>query len=386
MTEATVHEEQGNLDAAMEETIRGVLRAQEERGESVETVDPPPAPETEPPAEPAVSTPRDETGKFIKAKPEAKEPAAPAETPIPPSKEAIEPAAAAPETPEGIDLNRPPSSWKPAAKAQWAALPEAIRAEVYRREGDFHNGNKGIRENADFGQSIKGIVEPYRMLINAEGGTPEKAIADTLRTAALFRVGTPQQKLQALVAIDRQFNCGLQQYIAQHAGQVGVTTPQQQEHQPVYQDPRVDQLMANIQRQEQERSAQDERTRTAAADKFVASKTEKGEPLYPYVDNVIDDMSERIAILRRNNPSTSHEEILKQAYEAAVWANPETRAVLISQQQAKAQQPVDSQRKVETAKRASSVNVAKRGALPAQEPAKSLDDDIRETGRKLGMF
>ncbi len=384
-----------DLNSEIDETIRNTLKEITARNEAPEPEQTEVIAET--PAKP--DKPRDETGKFTKAQKESKEPAAEPERAASPTQtEQTAPAtpAAEPQEPapvlttgQPIDLNRAPSSWKPAAKAAWADLPEPVRAEIYRRESDFLNGNKGLRENADFGQSVKQVVEPYRMLIEAEGGTPEKAIAATLRTAALFRVGTPQQKLEALFAIDKQYNAGLNAYVQQefnrlYAQQTG--QPGQPAQQQPYQDPRVDQLIASMQKQEQERAAYEKQQSNNAVERFMAAKDEKGQPLHPFVDNVLDDMSERVANIRRQNPAMNHEAALEQAYEAAVWANPETRAVLIGQQQAQANQPVETLRKVEQAKRASAVNVPKRGALPATEPPKTLDDTIRETGKALGMF
>jgi hypothetical protein len=180
------------LDEALNEDIKSTLASINERNAEPDTPDD--TPETK------ADRARDELGKFAKT-----ESAAPAETPDnqPPSG-AVEQVAV--DTPEvtgqapAVDLNRAPSSWKPAAKAAWASLPEPIRAEIHRREFDFHNSTfKGpLKENADFGQSIRTTLEPYRALIEAEGGTPERAIADTMRTAALFRTGTQQQKLEAI--------------------------------------------------------------------------------------------------------------------------------------------------------------------------------------------
>lgn len=389
--------EDADLSNAMDETIRSTLKEIQSRAPEevpAETVETAPATEA-----PKVEKPRDETGKFVKT--EKVEPAAPAKQPDKAQiAGATEPAAAEPQEPapvlttgQPIDLNRAPSSWKPAAKAVWAGLPEPVRAEIYRRESDFLNGNKGLRENADFGQSVKNVVEPYRMLIEAEGGTPERAIADTLRTAALFRVGTPQQKLAAIFDIDKQFNAGLNQYVQQEFNRLYAQQTGQQPAAQPYQDPRVDQMQQALQamenerkKQDQERSSREQQASNAAVQRFMSAKDEKGQPLYAFVDNVLDDMSARVQMLRRTNPAVSHEDALKQAYEAAVWANPETRAVLISQQQAQASQPAETLRKVEQAKRASAVNVPKRGALPATEPPKSLDETIRETGKALGMF
>ena len=388
------------LSESIDEDIRKTLHEINERNASAADDAPAePAAESEPEAEaaaPAADKPRAADGKFVKPPKESAAPAK-ADTPTTPAaapateQAAAEPADAPLVTTKGkpIDISRAPSSWKPAAKAVWASLAEPVRAEIHRREMEYHHGYGDIKVNADFGQSVRTVVEPYRMLIEAEGATPERAIADTMRTAALFRVGTQAQKTQALLQLDHQFNGGLKEYIAgqiaQHAGQIGVTTPQAQQAQQ-FADPRVDELLRGMQAQERERTAQAERASNSAVENFMSAKDAKGEPLYPFVDNVLEDMSQRVASLRRQNPALEHAEALKQAYDAAVWANPETRAVLMGQQQAQAAQPADTQRKVEAAKRASAVNVPKRGALPATGPAQSLDDTIRDTGRALGLF
>lgn len=339
---------------------------------------------------PVADRARDESGKFAKPATEKLAEAAP--------NEPEQPEALVTTTGHPIDITRAPSSWKPAAKAAWGALPEPVRAEIYRREGNFLNDNSGMRENADFGQSIRSKFEPYRMLMEAEGATPEAAIDQYLRTSATFRVGTPQQKLAALKAIDTQFNCGLnddfrravQTEVARITGNPNAgnpnAAPQQPAPQQVFQDPRVDQLLASIQKREREQAQTEETASNSSIEKFISAKDAKGEPLYPFVDNVLEDLVSRVAQIRTANPNLSRDDILKQGYEAAVWANPETRAVLIAQQQAQTTQSAETLRKVDQAKRASAVNVPKRGALPATGAPLSLDDSIRETGRALGMF
>lgn len=403
------------LDEQMTASIGETLREIQSREAPIDKVDDQTIAASEEAGKVSEQRARDAEGKFAKVPKEkqtesAKSVApAKADTSEPKAAAASEQAAAAPleavTAPQGIDLNRAPSSWKPAAKAVWNDLPEPVKAEIYRREGDFHSGLKDIKQNADFGQAVQRVVDPYRMLIQAEGGTVEKTISDTLQTAALFRVGTTQQKLHALLDIDKRFGAGLQQFIEQEIikisqGQQQVQQPGQQPNQqaqPSYQDPRVDQLMQSMeadkrqrQQQEKQRAAQETQVANIAVEKFLAAKTDKGEPLYPFVDNVLDDMSVRASAIRGSNPALSHEEALKQAYDSAVWANPETRAVLISQQQAQASQPVETLRKVEQAKRASAVNVPKRGSIPATQSVAVLklgtpesDESIRETYRQL---
>lgn len=399
-----------SLDQAMEETIRESLKeinAREPEADPDAAAEEPAAPDAKTDAERA----RDEAGKFKKAD---KESAAPAKADTPekplaapaPEQAAAEPAADKPlVTTKGqpIDLARPPSSWKPAAKAAWGTLPEPLRAEIHRREAEYHHGYGDIKENADFGRTIKSVVEPYRALIMAEGGTAEKAIADTMRTAALFRTGNQQAKLQAIFQLDQQFGAGLREHFAREvqaevAKRTGSAAPaegaQPAAQQPQqFVDPRVDTILASLQEQENQRAAL-ERERQAqgaaasnkAVEDFIGAKDASGAPLYPFVDNVLSDMSERVALIRRANPGMENAEALKQAYEQAVWANPETRDVLLAAKQAQAAQPAESQQRVAAAKRASASNVPKRGALPATGPALNLDETIRETGRALGMF
>jgi hypothetical protein len=188
-------------------------------------------------------------GKFV-AQP--KDSAAPAEKPDKTAQAgAVVQAAAEPEAPIvtttglPIDVNRPPSSWKPAAKAAWMSLAPEIRTEIHRRESDFLHGGKAQQVDADFGRTIKQTVEPYRMLIDAEGGTPEKAIGALLRTAAIFRTAQPQEKLQALFSIAQQYNVPLAEYMqAEFAKAKDPNAPATPAQPQTFQDPRVDQLLA----------------------------------------------------------------------------------------------------------------------------------------------
>ncbi len=246
------------------------------------------------------------------------------------------------------------------------------------------SNNSSIKENADFGQSMRNTVQPYMALIQAEGGTPERAIASMLQTAAIFRTGSQQQKQQAIMQIAQQYGVTLPQpQAAPQLDAQGQPIPQQAQQPQHFLDPRVDGLLASLQEQERERQKQAESQSNDATERFLSAKGADGQPAFPFVDNVLQDMIERTGAIRRNSPALSHDDVLKQAYEQAVWANPETRAVLISQQQAAAQRPEDTLRKVAEAKRANANNLPKRGALPATAPKGSMDDTIRETYREL---
>jgi hypothetical protein len=90
---------------------------------------------------------------------------------------------------------------------------------------------------------------------------------------------------------------------------------------------------------------------------FLNSTNEQGEPLYPHYDRVAQDMETEVRLLVAQNPGQPPREILKAAYDRAIWKNNETRAELLAQQQK--QQEV--QERAQAAKR---VSEAKRAASP----------------------
>ena len=72
----------------------------------------------------------------------------------------------------------------------------------------------------------------------------------------------------------------------------------------------------------------------------------------------------------------------------AVWANPATRAVLEQQKQAEleATRRAENQRRIEEAKKAASVNVARRGVAPPRPGPMPMDQFIGEQARTLGLL
>lgn len=334
---------------------------------------------------------RDEQGRFApKAEaPQAEKPEAPT------GKESLPVAQGDEEQPDeqasARDLARPPSSWKPAAKAAWEALPADIRAEVHRREQNFLEGQARLLPDAELGRNMRQTIEPYRMLIEAEGGTPERAVASLLQTAALFRVGTPQQKQAALYQIAQQYGVPLPS--AQEAEQPQGAAPGE------FRDPRLDALLqqAEMQRMEAARQQQmREQYEINRLDQVVAQWSEavdsNGKELRPYYSNVEGDIAALIPQIRAANPGAKAEDVLQQAYDRACWAHPEIRPLLLRQQQdqMEASRRAENQLRVQKAKQAASMNLPRRASVPAASNDRRgidrMEDVIAETARELGLI
>lgn len=337
--------------------------------------------------------PRDKDGKFVRPAKESK-PAdgKPADNQAARKTEAApvqtQPDAAA----QGAqrDVNRAPSTWKPAARAMWDKLSPEIRAEIHRREGDFQAGQAQLLPDATFGKTVREVVEPYRMLIESAGGTPERAISDMLRQAAVLRTGTEQQKYGTIASIAQFYGIDLRRFAPRptHDAQGNPIPPPQREQPREFHDPRVDGLLQQLQGFNRQREQADEAARSATVDSWMNAQDAQGNPLRAYVGDVIQEMPALMQEIQRANPAMNHAQVLDAAYERATWANPGVRAVLLQQQQTTTdnQRRTDNQQRVRDARRGSSVNVARRASTPSAGHPGTIDETIRNTARELGLF
>lgn len=380
------------IDDTIAETYKEILAREQASDTPTETLDvdkPDVAAETK---EQKAERARDEAGRFAKQEKAEKAEKVPQEQAGKASPKvdspATAPAAAEPVLrADGLaaDLNRPPAGWKPGAKAKWGALDPEVRAEIHRREVDAYKKFSESAPEAELGRNIKALGDRYHQVITMDGGGDvSRAVGAFFQTASLLRFGTPQQKRQAIDYLEQNYAVPPREMAAPQVDPATGQPVQQRQQQP-FQDPRVDTLMANWNAQEQQRRTQSDAAANDATTRFLSATNEKGESLYPFVDNVLDDMTGRVQAIRARNPGVSHDEALKQAYDAASWANPEVRKILQEQEVARleAQRREVNLRKVDSARQAAAGNVSKRGTVPAQAPVGTMDDTILQTYRDI---
>jgi len=330
---------------------------------------------------------RDERGRFTpKAKDEKGEPAKAGPSPGIPETVPV-----APETPvagpPGVaaerDVNRAPSTWRPAARAEYDKLPPAIKAEIHRREQDFHDGHHQLAPDAQLGKSMREVVAPYKALIDAEaGGRPEVAFAELMKTAAILRMGTPQQKRDVVLGVARQYGVDLGLQPTQPGQQPGQQPTQPQ----TFQDPRVDQILQHLNTQQQQTAQREREALESSVTTWMSEVDEKGQPKHPYIGDIGAEMSALVPQIRAANPSLAHSEVLQRAYDTATWGNPEIRALLQQAQGNGQVREADNQNRVREAKRAASVNVPRRASTPSPGKPGTIDETIAATARELGLI
>ena len=322
-----------NSDVSIDDTMNDVLTSIREEEEEVENE--------------VVETVEPET-------PEIEEPIV--ETEVEAEVEVIEPEIE-PEIPE--HTKNPPSTWRPAAKNKWAELDPVIRDEIKKREQDAINGSNMLKDRAEKFDSIENVMKPYEQIIRAEGGTPETVVEAMLNSAYILRQGSMQQKVQMTMQMAQQY--GFINELGALLTQ-GVAPAQQQQPGLSPQDVErmVEQRLAS-QAQERETSSLVEQV-----EQFSSAVNEDGSLKHPYFENVRGMMA---SIVEANDIS------LADAYERAIWADPETRGVM------QQHQGVQNQAKehVENAKKAAANNLSKTPSHASEqpEPTGSVDDTLR---------
>ena len=92
------------------------------------------------------------------------------------------------------NIEKAPTSWKGAAQAKWNALDPEIKAEVHRREQDFHKGIEGYRQMATIGQTLDAEIRPYEAMIRGAGTNAQTVVRDFFVTAYRLQTGSPADK------------------------------------------------------------------------------------------------------------------------------------------------------------------------------------------------
>jgi hypothetical protein len=287
--------------------------------------------------------PRDQSGRFAKTEPHEQQAAADA-------------AAAATQQQSGQQTEDipPPAGWKAEAKAQWANLPAEVRKYINEREAEVHRGFTRNDEERNLGKSMREALQPYEATFKQLGVAPQQVVSHVLGFEAVLRTGTPEQKLNAMHLLARDYGIPLQAVM---------------QHRPNLPDPALANVQAELlqlRQAEQQRQQQHEQQQLAQAQQEVDSFREKN----PHFESVRADMHDLIA---KGLAGT-----LQEAYDIAVFRKPELRSAVIAGGTRQVTKANEQQQRAASARRAgASVSGSPAGSRTAMsEPAGSLRDEL----------
>lgn len=247
-----------------------------------------------------------------------------------------------------------PNSWSAPVKEKFSILPPEVQAEIARREEEVEKGFTRLDEERNFGKALKEVITPYMPIITAEGGTPAAAVRDLLNTAYQLRTGTPQQKAALVQQIAQQYGVDL-----------GTLRPGEQ----TYVDPHVMTLQQKIDALERER----------ATEKQLQVQQEQSKVLNEIQAFAADPKNVHFEQVRAHMASLLNSgaaKDLQEAYEQAIWANPEVRSKLMSQQQVETE--VKRKQELEAKKKAASSVTGSPGVIVPNSgnPNRNLREEI----------
>lgn len=324
---------------SMDDTIRATLAEINARYELE-------ADEPEETAEERAERVRDEKGRFAAKQQEETQP----ETP--PEVEPVEEPVLSPEV-QRLGLRKEEA-------AEWAKASPVLQQALLRRSEEMHKGLEQYRGAAQFAQKIAQAFQPYEHTLQQLGVSHEVAVSRLLEADNTLRYGSPEQKAHALASLAYQYGIDI--------GQVQATpAPDPQVHALQSELNQLRGIINDFQRTQQER---EQGTLNSEIAKFAEGRE--------HFEQVREDMA---ALLQAGRAKD-----LSDAYEQAVWANPQTRAAMLAKQQAEVAAKVEAERKAQEAKKANAVNVPRRGSVPAGAPTGTMDDTIRATAQRLGLF
>lgn len=250
-----------------------------------------------------------------------------------------------------------PKSWEAKYAEKWATLDPEVKAEILRREDNFHTGLEGYKADAQVARSFKAAVQPYMPALQQAGIDPVALASNLVQAHYTLSTAAPDQRINLFRQIASDYGIDLANLAGQEAPFVDPQVRTLQDELSALKS----QLTGITQQSLQEKRASLE----AEVNTFAA------DPKHDLFPQVVDDVA---SLIRTDRQMT-----LAQAYEKAVWANPTTRATMLERQQKAATEAAAQTAKAHAAKAAkaagSTVRPAARSANVTVPPG-SMEETL----------
>lgn len=257
-----------------------------------------------------------------------------------------------------------PKTWTKEALEKWATVDPRVQQEILKREEDFLNGITQYKAAADIGKAYDAVVEPYKPILQAENIDPVQMFQSFAANHYLLTRGTPQQKVELAAAMLQGYEIPLPELLNFMAD--NVSEPANPEVAALRKE--LGDLRNTIS------TAQRSNTDQVAVQVSNEIEAFASDPAHPYFDELADDISK---LFGSGMAST-----LAEAYEKAVFANPNTRQKEIDRLTAEGRAAADAEaqkRKDKVAKSTADQVILSPKSRDGTVPVGSIDDTLNET-------
>lgn len=298
--------------------------------------------------EPVVEPKADD--QVVEPKIDEKAPEAKADDQVPPA-----------QTPPAHETQGAPKTWRKEAAAIWDSIPPAAQAEIRRREEDIFNGIKQYKADATTGKAFQDAIAPYVEIYKQNGIDPLQHTRGFFEAHMLLSQANVEKKVEMFQKLAAHYGVPLQGL------QAGTE----------YVDPQTAALQNKIQELEGRLGSFDQERATALRNQLEKElEAFASDPKNIYFNEVAG----KVAQLLQQRKADS----LAEAYEMAVWANPEIRARELQRLEKERGEAARNEdlAKAEAAKKAMAANVkttAKSKSPSATAPVGTMDETLEAT-------
>lgn len=215
------------------------------------------------------------------------------------------------------DSMKAPENWSLNDRSNWSKIPPDMQKVVTAREkefADFKAEAAGFEQAHDF---INSLQQNYAPILAAEGVNAPQAIKGLFEKVSQLRMGSPQQKAQAVATIISDYGIDIGALDSVLVGKP-VQESQQSEVQRLVQEQLAP--MQNMMQQQQQQVQQQVQQRTQQATDEVTQFAQGAE----FLNDVRNDMADLLDMADKRGVSMS----LQQVYDKACAIHPEISNII----------------------------------------------------------
>lgn len=246
----------------------------------------------------------------------------------------------------------------------WDKLPSNVQTYLTKQQKELTDAKSNMGRMQAHTRDLDAVLTQYEPAIRQLGVTPAQTVD---RLFQWMNALAGPHKNVAIRQLAESFGISLEQ-----SDQTQDNSQQQQ--QQVVSDPRIDALIASQQKQEQQLQQQRERSAASTVNNWAGLQSDgtyKNKPHYGKVRNLMANLLAGGTIPMLVDPISGEEKLdLDAAYDAAVYANTETRALLEQEKQEEAKKEAEAkkQQNVQKLKAAKNAGSSIKPGAPAGNP------------------
>lgn len=261
------------------------------------------------------------------------------------------------------DSIKAPESWGPKDRGNWSKVPRDLQETIIARETAFKEQVESAKQSEGAGKFLEGLQREYAPILAAEGVSAPQAIKGLLDTVSQLRVGSQQQKAQAVANIISDYGVDVNILDSHLVGQPVEESPNSEIERLLEQRlAPVNQLMSTLQQQQ------------AAAQQTTQQQAHQSVSDFSQGKEFFNDVRLVMADLLDMADKQGQTLTLDDAYAKACILNPEISQIMDDR---RAQESIMGGNKSIAAKRAaaSSLN-GKQHGISSSNGSLSLRDQI----------